>query len=192
MIPEQTTLNISTESWWYFLTTDSFLSFCTLVAIILSPIIALRVTAALDKRNEATKRKLELFRSLMKTRNAIFDAEHVHALNLIEVEFYGVEPVLSAFTTYIESRRPNEPTEKTAYDRYVEDGQRKRIDLIYQMSVNLGYKYDKKEIEDNAFFPLRWQLTTELAEANAVAINKLLTGKTRLPISIVRDDDVPR
>ena len=59
----------------------------SIVAIILSPIIALRVQTALEKRRDATNRKLAIFKTLMTYRATPLSPYFVQALNLIDVEF---------------------------------------------------------------------------------------------------------
>lgn len=186
MIPDQTSPIIMTftDHILLFINSASFLSLATLVAIFLSPIFALRVSAHLDRKKETIQRRMDIFRALMKTRNTQLDAHHVQALNLIEVDFHGAVDVVSAYADYIKFRRKKEPTERALLEEHYKDGQTLLMILIHKISLELKYKFDKKDLEDNAYAPVGWQNTASLNEANALALNKLLHGETKLPISV--------
>ena len=64
-----------------------------LLAVLLSPLIALQVSDRLQQSRERRQRKVHVFRTLMATRAAALAPDHVQALNVIDVEFYGSEPV---------------------------------------------------------------------------------------------------
>jgi len=58
-----------------------------LAAILLGPILAVLVTRFIDSRRETQSRRMEIFKTLMRTRRTPTYADHVGALNLIEVEY---------------------------------------------------------------------------------------------------------
>lgn len=61
----------------------------TIAAIILGPILAVQAQKILEGRREKRTRRLDLFRTLMKTRAERISRDHVQALNMIDIEFYG-------------------------------------------------------------------------------------------------------
>ncbi|SHJ73771.1 DUF6680 family protein [Propionispora hippei] len=63
----------------------------TIIAMFLPPLVALQVSRMLQESKEKRQRKIEVFRTLMKTRASTLSPEHVEALNMIDVEFYGNE-----------------------------------------------------------------------------------------------------
>lgn len=159
----------------------------TFLAILFSPTIAVQVTERLNEKKRMVKRKLDIYRSLMKTRNTPFDAEHVYAINMIEVEFYNEQEIVKKLVDYIKFRRNIEPTELEAFQKHSADGQDLLIELIHEIGTNLGYKKDKKELQANAYVPERWQTDYAVSKLNALAINDLLNGKTKLPIIVSSD-----
>ena len=74
----------------------------TIVAIIVGPIAAVLITRFLDRRNERKRRQNEILTSLMRTRATRLSAEHVGALNIIQLEFHEKEPIITAYQNYIE------------------------------------------------------------------------------------------
>ena len=58
-------------------------------AVILGPILAVQTQKYIELIQETEKRKLHIFRTLMSTRATRLSQEHVTALNMIDIEFYG-------------------------------------------------------------------------------------------------------
>jgi hypothetical protein len=71
-----------------------------LAATFLGPAFAVLVTRIVDARRELSSRQLHVFRTLMATRRAQLTAEHVTALNLIEIDFQGKKEVLQSWKAY--------------------------------------------------------------------------------------------
>ena len=67
----------------------------TLAAIFLGPIVAVFVTRWVDCLRERGQRRMDVFRTLMRTRRAPISGDHVGALNLIEIEFQNDVEVMA-------------------------------------------------------------------------------------------------
>ena len=61
----------------------------TILAVLIAPILALFLSIWWNNRQEAKKRRIDIFRTLMATRTMGLSPVHVEALNRIDVEFYG-------------------------------------------------------------------------------------------------------
>jgi hypothetical protein len=61
----------------------------TVIAVVMGPILALYIQNKLNIRREKRDRRLHVFRNLMATRATRVSMDHVIALNMIDVEFYG-------------------------------------------------------------------------------------------------------
>jgi hypothetical protein len=70
-------------------------------ATIIGPVAAVFITRWNDHRREARDRLLHVYRTLMATRRVAISEEHVAAINLIEVDFHGVKPVIEAWSAYL-------------------------------------------------------------------------------------------
>ena len=61
----------------------------TVIATLLSPLIALQISEVLAGRKQAREEQLRIFKMLMSTRAANLDPRHVECLNLIDVVFHS-------------------------------------------------------------------------------------------------------
>jgi hypothetical protein len=75
-------------------------TWAVVLATAAGPIGALLITFWRERRASLRSRRLEIFRTLMATRQIPISREHVNSLNLIEVDFYGCENVQSEWLTY--------------------------------------------------------------------------------------------
>jgi hypothetical protein len=82
------------------MTTSDWLTVLNGIAILLAPIVALRVGAALQNRSDARKAKLEIFSTLISLRHVPTSDDIFRALNLIYVVFVGEPAVREAWTRY--------------------------------------------------------------------------------------------
>ncbi len=67
------------------------LAIATIFATLLSPLLAVRVQKLIEKHSEKRNIKVNIFTELMATRStaARLSNEHVRALNMIDLAFYG-------------------------------------------------------------------------------------------------------
>ncbi len=124
----------------------------TILATLLSPLIAVQVSVYLQHRREKRDQRLGLFRTLMATRAANLNPAHVEALNTIDVAFYGSDrkskAVVEACKVYLEHH--NSPTSNENW------GSRRLellVDLLQKMADSLGYEFDKVSIQRTSYFP---------------------------------------
>ncbi|MFX6755224.1 DUF6680 family protein, partial [Acinetobacter baumannii] len=64
--------------------TVEFKDILMIIAVLLSPVIAVQVTRYLDNKKEARERQLWVFKTLMATRALSLSPHHVEALNRID------------------------------------------------------------------------------------------------------------
>ncbi len=120
------------------------------VAILLGPILAVGGMRWLDRSRDRRDRQLALFRTLMATRTHTATAEHIQALNAIDVEFSPSRPseaaVLAAWRRHAGHQAPS--------DLSAEDWDARRraglADLLVAMGAALGYDLDREHLEKSA------------------------------------------
>lgn len=154
----------------------------SIVAVLVSPLVALQVSSWLAKRKERRERRLYVFRTLMATRASVLAAEHVQALNLIDIEFHGTDAksksVLNAWKAYLDHLGVPQ------MDGAVWGAKREDlfVDLLYEMSRHLGYEFDKTHIRRTSYFPRGYG---DL-ESDQLAIRKglaaVMKGEASFPI----------
>lgn len=153
-----------------------------IVAIVVGPILAVMIDRLRQHRADDKTRKLSVFRSLMRTRRLRLDPEHVGALNLVDLEFYGRPKVLDAFTAYMAHLSSPMPAED-GHDRFFEQREDLLVRLLYEMGKDLGFQYDKHDLAKLAYGPTGWYNEQDLQRQNMRYLNDLLAGRRALPIT---------
>lgn len=135
----------------------------TIGAVILGPVLAVQAQKFLEIRRDRKRRRLHLFKVLMSTRGERLSREHVQALNMIDIEFYGRKVGNTRFQT------PKEKAVTNAWKNYNDSLNRKAdyantelwttesyslfVRLLYEMSKALGYDYDEVQIKRDGYRP---------------------------------------
>ena len=116
----------------------------TILAILLSPLIAVIITLWYNDRQEKQKAKIELFMTLLANRKTYpVPIEFVNSLNTIDVVFHKSEKVISAWKNLF-SEYHNEPFQITLVNR-------KLLDLLDAMAKDLGY-IDIRQTDFDSFY----------------------------------------
>jgi Family of unknown function (DUF6680) len=158
----------------------------TAIAIVVGPIVAVRLTLRLETLRENVRRKYQTFHALMKTRRVTLSAEHVTALNVIQTEFHDDDKVIAAYKKYIDNLSvavPPPGSKEEAFKRFVDDRDDAFNEMMFEIGKHLGFSLDKRELAKYSYAPQAW-INAE-AEQNAVRqlALELLLGKRPLPIS---------
>ena len=179
------------------------MEFITLLAIFLGPITAVFVTRWVDHRRERHSRRMEVFRTLMRTRRTPVFPDHVGALNLIEIEFSKDKEVLAAWKalfSHFGTTHPLRPDEQTAdgmsrdeinarrraFDgRLLEERQRLLAKLLHAMAKVLDFRIEQLEIFEGGYTPQGWvDVDAEQREVRRYLID-LGTGRRLVPVAIL-------
>lgn len=125
-------------------------------AIWYGPQKAIHISRDDEDRREARRRKYHIFHELMRTRSLQLDPQHVAALNLIQLEFYGHDTIQEAYKRYIENLNSAMPTAQEEQDRFIERRRDLLFDLLHGIGAALGMTYDKRELERLSYSPVGW------------------------------------
>lgn len=140
----------------------------TILAILLAPIVALRVSEALSKKSERRERREKVFRTLMATRASGLAPAHVEALNMIDVAFYGSDRksknVVDACKTYLDHLN----TRDMAPEVWGPKREDLFVSLLAKMAMALGYDFETTSIRKTSYFPVGYGET----ELDLLAIRK--------------------
>jgi hypothetical protein len=77
---------------------DTTLGIAVVIATLAGPLLAVLITRKIDENRQLQTRRLDIFRSLMGTRRSTLSPDRVRALNLVEIDFYGIETIQKAHT----------------------------------------------------------------------------------------------
>ena len=138
--------------------TDNWMGMATIAAVFLWPVFAVLVACCIDKLRADKARKLDIFRTLMRTRGIQLHPDHVGALNLLGVEFRNHRDVMKAWKAYRTKLREEMPPieQKNRYDVFVEDRDALLAELIDEIAKVLGIKIKQLDIFKGHYLPLGW------------------------------------
>lgn len=106
-----------------------------ILAIIVSPIVAVMIGQLLQDRQKRRNDQMEIFKVLMINRGLGWSLDKVKALNLIEVVFFDKEEVLKQWRRYYEKLCIANPSGKELLEIKEEEER-----LLYLIAEALGYK----------------------------------------------------
>jgi hypothetical protein len=158
------------------------------VAVVLAPLIALQINMYLERKRREAERKSWIFKTLMATRASTLSPEHVQALNMIDIEFYGrnkrSRDVVEAWKAYLDHLNDRSLT--------MEIWNAKRIDLfvdlLYKMALCLNYRFDRTSIKRTSYFPEgHGEIEEDLSKIRK-GLATLLAGETPLPMRIISEE----
>lgn len=155
----------------------------TLVAIIAGPIVAVLATWILERQYKAKDRRLNIFRDLMQTRGMRLDRQHVSALNIIELEFYNKPKIIFAFKSYIDHLYVPTPENEGDQSNFNDKRSELLMELLHQIGSDVGYKFDKMELERRSYVPVGWFDDSNLQQKNAHLLSAVLMGQRPIPIT---------
>lgn len=146
---QPTLVGVSLEAW------------LTMAAIIIGPAVALALQRYSERRREAKLRRLNVFKELMATRapSARVSQRHVDALNAIEIEFSSAKgadkKVFEAWRLYLDllNDQSVDANDKDAVARWSDKGNDLLIELLFEMSVAVGFSFDKVWLKKSVYYP---------------------------------------
>jgi len=155
-----------------------------IVAVLLGPIIAVRLTRYLDNKKEIRERKLNIFKTLMVTRAYTVSWDHVMTLNQIDLEFNKrnkkEKEVIDAWKAYLDLLGNK--------DISGEQWTIKRVDLLvellHKMALVLNYDFDKTHIKNSSYSPMVHGEIEDQNTALRKGLIEVLEGKRVLPMHI--------
>jgi hypothetical protein len=172
-------------------------------SVIAGPILAVQAQKRIELLRDKKQRKLRVFYTLMSTRATRLSSEHVGALNMIDIEFYGRKifghrwqsrddkSVTNAWKTYndhLNSKIPDDIKDKPEkVDSWNDLWNRKCFDLfaalLYAMSQALGYDFDEVQLKRDCYSPIAHGSLEKDQEVIRAGMVALMSGKP-LPIAV--------
>jgi hypothetical protein len=157
----------------------------TVAAIVIGPIVAVRISLRFETSREKLRRKYQTFHALMRTRRVTLSPEHVTALNVIQTEYHDDDRVITAYKKYIDNLGTSLPpgSKEEATKKFIDDRDDAFNEMMFEIGKHLGFTLDKRELAKYSYAPQGW-VNIE-AEQNAVRqlALELLQGKRPLPVS---------
>jgi hypothetical protein len=163
---------------------ELFENFMEILAILISPAIAVAITLWYQTRKEKRERKDRLFQTLMVHRKA-FPPTHdwVNGLNLIDVVFSDTPKVAALWHQYY-SMLGSAKTDNEYRDR-----DHKYIELLSAMAQDLGYKNLQQTDIDKFYSPQAHQ--SQIAASNEIQTEFLRVLKNTQSIAAAPKPETP-
>jgi hypothetical protein len=135
-------------------------------AVVIGPILAVQVQKIIERTNHKRNRRMALFHTLMSTRAERLNRDHVKALNMIDIEFYGrmipfiktryqsrgEQAVTHAWKSY--NSHLNHKDEYESLDAWLKKGDDLFTEMLYKIAQSLNYDYDKVQLQRDCYRPI--------------------------------------
>jgi|CXWL01.1.fsa_nt_gi hypothetical protein len=161
-------MSISADTWAVVLATG------------VGPIAAVGLSLWREARNSLKSRQLWVFRTLMMTRRLGISADHVNALNLVEVDFYKCQKVLENWKTYKDHLFSNAPEDEVWYEKK----ERLLANLLFEMAAAQDLSIPAMEIFKGGYAPKGWAHIQSRQNAALEYVYELSQGSKIVPIWI--------
>ena len=179
------------------------LEYLTIVAIVTGPLAAILTSWWLEGTRERKTRRMDIFRTLMRTRRTPMWAEHVGALNLVEIEFKNDHKVLGAWKKLFEhlaashARHESEQVniemlpatiaerDRIFHKRLYEERQKLLAKLLHAIARSLNFKADQLEIFEGGYSPQGWDDLEMQQHVIRQYVLDLYSGRRVVPVGVV-------
>jgi hypothetical protein len=159
------------------------------LAILLSPLIALQIGKLLEVLSSRNRRKEDIFNTLMETRAQTLSYEHVRALNKIDVAFYKDKSVRESWGSYRDHlgsypQNGDETDKKIWTDKIPQ----KLADLLANMAKLLKYDFDETLLIKGAYIPSAHGLIENEQSVLRQALVEVFAFKHPLNVKLVTEE----
>jgi hypothetical protein len=157
---------------------------------VLGPILAVQAQKWIEVFRERRGRKLWVFQQLMATRAARVSPEHVQALNMIDLVYYGrgnrrrksEQKVLDAWKEY--HNHLNIKADDASLRVWVVNGDELFTNLLAAIAQDVNYTFDRVQLKTSGYSPIaHGELEAEQTAIRKLAV-KLLSGERALKMEV--------
>lgn len=163
-------------------------------ATVAGPILAVQAQKWIERIRERRQRKQQLFQQLMATRAARLSAEHVQALNMIDLVFYGshffgIHRRSKTERAVIETWREYHDHLGTQYPEGGGPAWNARLEelftnLLFAIATDVRFKFDRVQLKKGVYSPqAHGELEREQIAARKLAL-EVLGGKRAIKMDV--------
>ncbi|WP_426801942.1 DUF6680 family protein [Xanthomonas campestris] len=165
-----------------------------ILATSLGPVLAVQAQKFVEIIRERRQRKLWVFHTLMTTRAARLGADHVQALNMIDLTFYGhsffginrrsrrEQTVINSWREYLDHLETSFDDEQAVNWR--SRGKELFVNLLNYIAVDVEFTFDRVQLKKHIYSPVaHGRLEEEQEKLRQLAI-AALSGKSPLSINV--------
>ncbi len=168
------------------------------LATLLGPVLAVQAQKWVESMREQRGRKVRVFTQLMATRAARLSSEHVQALNMIDLVFYGgfvfgihhrtrkEQAILDAWKEYHDNLSSGAELPEVPQQTHFTQRGELFLNLLYAMAQDVGYRFDRVQLKRGAYTPV----AHEEIESDQRALRKVLlqtmSGESPLTMKVLQ------
>jgi hypothetical protein len=166
-------------------------------ATVLGPVLAVQAQKWVERSQSKRAMKDGIFRTLMATRAARLAPEHVQALNMIDIAFYGRRVFGFRYQSKVEktvSRAWRDYFDSLEIDNanYSEDQNSRLFDMRFDkflvllgtIAIAQNYDFDPVELRKKMYSPVLHGKVEDEQTAIRVGLAKILKGEASLPMTV--------
>lgn len=163
-------------------------------ATLIGPILAVQAQKTIERARERKNRKAWVFYTLMATRAARVSQEHVQALNMIDLAFYGQRLfghhrrtkaetlVLDAWHEYLDHL--DTKYEDSQFQSWLANGQELFVNVLSALANDIGFRFDRVQLKRGAYSPVaHGELEREQQQLRKHAID-VLSGMSPVKVEV--------
>ena len=167
-------------------------------ATVIGPVAAVQAQKWVERSQAKHAVKEEIFRTLMATRAARVSPEHVRALNMIDIAFYGVrrfgihfqssmeKAVTRAWRDYFESLNADASTFTEDQKQRMADMQLdKFMTLLGTIALAQNYDFEQVDLRRRLYSPIAHANFESQSEAARAALVQVLTGERPIKMELM-------
>jgi hypothetical protein len=164
-------------------------------ATVIGPILAVQAQKMVERIRERRNRKSWVFHTLMATRLARVSPDHVQALNMIDLAFYGSrilgvnrrtkheQCVLDAWKEYLDHLGTK--YEDSQLPLWHTKGEELFVNLLFAIAVDVGFSFDRVQLKKGAYSPIAHGDVEMEQTVIRRCLVKLLSGNSALKMDVV-------
>ena len=158
------------------------------IATLAGPVLAVQAQKWIERATERRRTKLRVFSVLMATRATRLSAEHVEALNRIELEFRSnnakENAVRDAWRLYADKLNDNVGDTDAALSAWAAERESLFTELMFQMSRCLGFDFDRVQIRRGVYYPRGHGELEERQRKILIGSERILGGEQAIPMKV--------
>ena len=177
---------------------NSMFTVMTIIATLASPVIAIQVQKFIERYNQKKNIKITVFTQLMATRapSARLSTEHVRALNMIDLAFYGTikkgksktskaeKKVLTAWKIYFAHLCSLYPDNDAGRTLWNQSSNNLFIDLLSAIAEDIGYDFDRVQLQNSVYSPIAHGNIENEQEKIRKGLASVFAGESSLKMEI--------
>lgn len=156
-------------------------TWAVVLATLVGPIAAVVITRLMDDRKAAQQRKFWILSTLMQLRGQAMHAEHVRALNVVQLEFSDSAKVIESWRSFIVHVETDGAGNVGAWNQKYQD---LLTQLLLNMAKDLKVAGDEIDLRRGGYYPSGWAFQQKRIEAAQEFVEALSNGTKAVPIVV--------